>query len=305
MNNVISTNVKYFRNVKDYKFVPKLEENKKKEIFDTVSSALSKRMKFLDAQESADNKNKLYELNLIEPNSKSLFVDLEADVVVSLFENEHIKINAGGLGFDKKIFENAKSIESLIKDKINLTYSDDYGYLTSNLALIGNGLKISSVLDLSSLKEIGKIDQVTQNVKNLGYVLVSRGGNLYELSTSCTLGYTESEVIAEFEKTLSKLDDLESESLKLLDAQYHDEILDKADRSYATLSSCRLLNEQELKKQLSPLLCGLNLGEIEVDRASVLKLYALTRINSNITTKSDMLELANRVKNILKGGKNV
>ena len=89
MNNVISTNVKYFRNVKDYKFLPKLEEEKRKEIYDLVSKVVTKEMKFVD-QSNKNDFNKLYELNLILPNSKTIFADLKNDVVLSLFEDEHI-----------------------------------------------------------------------------------------------------------------------------------------------------------------------------------------------------------------------
>ena len=300
MNNVICTNVKYFRNVKDYKFLPKLEEEKRKEIYDLVSKGVTKEMKFID-QSNKEDFNKLYELNLILPNSKTIFADLKNDVVLSLFEDEHIKINAGGLGYDEKILANAKKIENLIKDKINLTYSDEYGYLTSNLVLIGNGMRISSVLDLSSLKEMGKIDKVTQNVKNLGYILRHIGENLYELSTSCTLGFTESEVITEFGKMLNKVDDLENESLRLQDIQNHDEIIDRAHRSYGVLTNAYLLNVDELKKHVSNILRGINLDELKVDKNAVLKLYSLCRTKTNFITKNDMKNLATTVQNILKG----
>lgn len=300
MNNVICTNVKYFRNVKDYKFLPKLEEEKRKEIYDLVSKVVTKEMKFID-QSNKEDFNKLYELNLILPNSKTIFADLKNDVILSLFEDEHIKINAGGLGYDEKIFTNAKKIENLIKDKINLTYSDEYGYLTSNLVLIGNGMRISSVLDLSSLKEMGKIDKVTQNVKNLGYILRHIGENLYELSTSCTLGFTESEVITEFGKMLNKVDDLENESLRLQDIQNHDEIIDRAHRSYGVLTNAYLLNVDELKKHVSNILRGINLDELKVDKNAVLKLYSLCRTKTNFITKNDMKNLATTVQNILKG----
>ena len=301
MNNVISTNVKYYRNVKDYKFLPKLEQEKQKAIYDIVVKAVNKDMKLIDQQSNSEYFNKLYELNLITPKSKTLLSDLKNDVIISLFEDEHIKITAGCLGFDEKIFDKAKKVENLLKDKINLTYSDEYGYLTSNLSLIGNGMQISSVLDLSSLKEMGKIDKVIQNVRNLGFVLKYIDENLYELSTSCTLGFTESEVIKEFTKMLTKLDDLENESLNYLYPKYQDEITDKACRSFGVLSNAYLLNIDELKKHVSNILRGVNLNTLKVDRNAVLKLYSLTRTKSNFTTKDDMLALASKVREVLKG----
>ena len=301
MNNVISTNVKYFRNVKDYKFLPKLDKEKQMAIYDIVVNAVNKEMKLIDQQSNPNCFDKLYELNLITPKSKTLLSNLKSDVIISLFEDEHIVICAGCLGFDEKIFKNAKKVETLIRDKINLSYNDEYGYLTSNLSLIGNGIKISSVLDLSSLKEMGKIDIVIQNVRNLGFALRYLDENLYELSTSCTLGFTESEMIKEYTKMLAKLDELENESLNYLYPKFQDEIIDKACRSYGILSNAYLLNVDELKKHATNILRGVNLNTLKVDRNAVLKLYSLTRTKSNFTTKDNMLTLASKVKEVLKG----
>ena len=301
MNNVISTNVKYFRNVKDYKFLPKLDKEKQMAIYDIVVNAVNKEMKLIGQQSNPNCFDKLYELNLITPKSKTLLSNLKSDVIISLFEDEHIVICAGCLGFDEKIFKNAKKVETLIRDKINLSYNDEYGYLTSNLSLIGNGIKISSVLDLSSLKEMGKIDKVIQNVRNLGFALRYLDENLYELSTSCTLGFTESEMIKEYTKMLAKLDELENESLNYLYPKFQDEIIDKACRSYGILSNAYLLNVDELKKHATNILRGVNLNTLKVDRNAVLKLYSLTRTKSNFTTKDNMLTLASKVKEVLKG----
>ena len=48
MNNIIFTKAMVFRNLKDYKFVPKLEEEKKGEIVDKLSSALKGKLSALN-----------------------------------------------------------------------------------------------------------------------------------------------------------------------------------------------------------------------------------------------------------------
>ena len=100
---------------------------------------------------------------------------------------------------------------------------------------------------------------------------------------------------------LNKVDDLENESLRLQDIQNHDEIIDRAHRSYGVLTNAYLLNVDELKKHVSNILRGINLDELKVDKNAVLKLYSLCRTKTNFITKNDMKNLATTVQNILKG----
>lgn len=304
MINVLLTRVSFYRNVKDYKFVPKLTDDKAHEIEDKVAAALAGIMdkKNLDSLTEEEMKN-LKSLGLVG-RANQLYLTKNCEFSVNLFEDEHIKITACKTGFDCSVYEQAKQIETTLKDKISMSYLDEYGYLMSNLNYLGNGVSFEAVVNLSSIAKQGKIEQIKQNVRKLGFNLTDFGENLYILSTKCNLGYTETEIKTEFEKMLSKLVDVEIESSKILELNAHDEIENEIMRSQAILNSATLLPIGELSIICSNLLLGVNLGMIKVDEKILQKLYSIILQNHSNNNKFTPKEIASKVKEILKGGKN-
>lgn len=309
MNNVISTKVKVFRNVKDYKFTPKLEDAKKQEILNKLTVALNGKLSAINL-DNIDEKTlkSLKAEGLIEnPKYNTIFVNAKNKCSLTLFDGEHITITATGEGWDKSTFTNANELATLLQNTISLTYNDTYGYLMSNLNNLGCGVKIECVLDLNSLVSLGKLDQVKQNVQKLGFVLSETNNkNYFKLSTVCNLGFSQSEIYAEFEKMVGMVQNLEVESAKMLDVSNHDELLDSAFRSLAILNSAYLIDYDELKTLLSNLRTGLNLGIINLNLSTINKLQTLA--NSGVgefSSKTENLNLAKQIKDILKGEKNV
>ncbi len=308
MNNVISTKVKIFRNVKDYKFVPKLEEQKKDEIIDKLSSALKGEMNLLNINTVDENIGKFLKSRGLISNAANpnFFLGKSNNCSITLFDDEHITITSLADGYDKSAFEVAQSLASLLSNKINLSYSDNYGYLMSDLSKIGAGVRIECVMDFNSIVALEKIEQVRQNVRKLGYSLAKTDDkNLFVLSTVCNLGFSESEIFSEFDKMVNKLQDLEIESAKMLDVSNHDELLDRALRSVAVLKSAYIMDYVELKSQISTLRTALNLGLIEISSKTLNELQNLTYENKEFISRSEAIGLAKNVQKILKGDKNV
>ncbi|MBR2970132.1 MAG: hypothetical protein IKC49_03655 [Clostridia bacterium] len=118
----------------------------------------------------------------------------------------------------------------------------------------------------------------------------------------CNLGNSEQEILDEFNKVIDKLDDLEIESAKMLDINNHDEILDKSRRSLAILESAYLMTYEELDNIIMNIRMGKNLGQIDIDYSVLSKLDRLILDKNNeFTSKSELIDLANTARNILKG----
>lgn len=299
MNNVTFTRIKIFRNVKDYKFTRKLEQEKRDEILQKVTSVLKDKMTVIDNSNDAINnliKNKLVLNNAIVLSNKN------NDVCVNLFGSEHITIIASAFGYNTDIFKKATEISEILNNKINLSFNDEYGYLMSDISLIGAGIKLECDINLNSLKNLGKIEQLKQNLNKLGYNLVKTGNPcIFTLSSNCNLGLTENEIFKDFEKTISKLVELEVESLKLEEANKHDEFLDKIYRSVAVLKSAYLLTPDEMNNLLTNLLAGINLGVISLDSEKLKTLFSLTYNSNAFISQKEAKNLAIQVREILKG----
>lgn len=271
MNNIISTQVKFFRNVKDYKFTNKLSSEQKEEI------------------------SNLLKANKISSND---------NVEVKLFCGEHITVISNHYELQKAV-ENASKIIDLLNKKINLSYSDEYGYLMSDLTKIGAGLMLNADICLTALARMNKIEQLKHNTAKLGYVLKETNQkHIYNLSTKCNLGISQTQIVDDFAKMMAKLDDLEVETAKMLDLNAHDEILDKTNRSIAILSSAHLLSMEELNALLLNIRIGLNLNLITLKQETLFKLQSLAN-NEEYVSKEDCKTLAEQVKEILKGEKDV
>lgn len=308
MNNVISTRVSVFRNLKDFKFSNKLNEEQKQSIIELLEKELKTQMK-LSKVASLEKSivDKLNEKALILANVDTVFIDKKQDLVVNMFKDEHISIVSAGEGFSQSIVEKALKLVQTLSNKISFSFSDEYGYLMSDISKVGAGIRIESNILLNSLKAINKIEQVKQNISKLGYSLKeTKIANVYTLSTLCNLGVGEKLIYEDFKNTLLKLQELEIESLKMIDMSKHDEIIDKAERSFAILNACHLLNYDELFNMTVNLRMALNLGlkQIKLETLNALHKLILKK-TSDVISIEEMKQLASETKEILKGEKDV
>ncbi|MBR2970133.1 MAG: hypothetical protein IKC49_03660 [Clostridia bacterium] len=172
MNNVIFTKVKFYRNLKDYKFVPKLSAEQKEEIINNLKSVIGSKMSISNIN-SADSEmiDFLRNNRLLLAGANNVFVSLKENMAINLFAGEHIGLVASGYGYDSKIFDRARAMINKLGDKISLSYSDEFGYLMSDITKIGAGVEMECDISLNAIKSINKIDQVKQNMRKLGYNL--------------------------------------------------------------------------------------------------------------------------------------
>jgi len=301
MNNVLYSKAIFFRNLKDYKFVPKLTKEKQNEIIEKLSQILPN-FKLVSANTIDEKTVKILNKNSLKISNKSLLLDEKNGVVVYLFEGEHVEICATSQEANKA-YKKIKEVSDLIANNISLSYADNYGYLMSDVTKIGSGLKLTSEICMPSIVELGKVEQIKQNLKKLGYELIQTNLKyVFELSTMCNLGIKEKDIVDDFEKILNNLQEIELESAKMLDVGSHDEIVDKTVRSLAILKSAYLLTTGELHSLLTNVRTGLNLQIIDVDISKVDKLQTLVcNKNMEFTSQTELKKLAEKVKDVLKG----
>lgn len=307
MNNILFSRAIFYRNLKDYKFVPKLTKEKQQEIVAKLQEVLAG-FRLIDLANMDEKTTQYLNKNyLLNKNVKNIFVDDKNGVFICLFDGEHIQICATSFDYGKQPYKKVKEIADMLANTINLAYADNYGYLMSDITKIGTGLKFESEISLPCIVELGKIEQIKQNLKKLGYILSETNLNkVYKLSTLCNLGLKEKEILEDFEKMLKKLQDIEIESAKMLDIGAHDEITDKAMRSLAILKSAYLLTNEELHSLLTNIRTGLNLNILEIDLNKINKLQILAyNKNLDFISQSELKKLASKAQEILKGESNV
>lgn len=306
MINVLRTKASIFRNVKDYKFVPKLDGDARKQIVEKVSSAMPKfKAISLDELEQT-TKTKLYGLQ--GNKYPTVLISKNGDVGIKFFDGEHLTITASNFGFDKQVVELVYDVANKLSNKLSFAYNDEYGYLMSSLVNIGSGLKLECDIVLSGLASFGKIEQVRLNLQKLGYLLKSTNEeHVYTISTMCNLGFNKEEIISEFDKMIAKVQELEVESLKSMDSYNTDVSYDNYMRAVGTLNSAYLMSIEELNTLTKRIIQGYNLGYVEVKKEVIEKLIQFCLNNYYLYTSrldkdtKEQIKISKQVKKILKG----
>ncbi len=304
MNNVLNTKVIVFRNLKGYKFSNKLNDQEKQQIAETVNKVVKDEMAFMNLAQTDKNTAKYLKANdLVWESSQNIFAHKKDKLAINLFAGEHLAIVSTSDGTDKSIFEKALSISDKLAQKIEFAYTDELGYLMSDLTKIGAGIKVEADIMLSALVTINKIEQVGKNVAKLGYSLKeTEYPAVFRLSTECNLGLTENKIFEDFMSTLNRLQELEIESVKMLQATDGDTLIDKVQRSWAILNSAHLMNHDELYNLIVNLRMSLNAGLIDIKVEILNNLQKLTKEKLNdMISLSEQREIAQKIKSILKG----
>ncbi len=304
MNNVLNTKVIVFRNLKGYKFSNKLNDQEKQNIAETINEVVKGDMSFINFTQTNETTAKYLKANdLIWETSQNIFAHKKERLAINLFSGEHLAIASTSDGTDKSIFEKALALSDKLSQKIEFAYNDEFGYLMSDLIKIGSGIRVEADIMLSALVAINKIEQVGKNVAKLGYSLKeTEFPAVFRLSTKCNLGIGENKIFEDFMSTLNRLQELEIESVKMLQATDADTLIDKVQRSWAVLNSAYLINHDELYNLIVNLRMGLNAGLIDIKVEVLNSLQKLTKEKLNdMISLSEQKEIAQKIKSILKG----
>ncbi len=264
---VLSTRVRFARNIREYPFPFRLDDEKKKElnlkIRDVVLSN-NENMSFIDMENvPAYQTVSLAERHLISPefagpsNGKSLLLSDNEDVSVMLEEEDHIRIQAMSSGLQlEDAYKKAEKIEKTIGENLNYAFDERLGFLTQCPTNLGTGMRASVMLHLPALTKQGLISRLSSTVSKLGLVIRGAygegsqpGGDIYQISNQITLGISEKEAIFNLESIVKQIITQERNARKelLADESY----LDTVWRAYGILKYARKLTSNEFMKLVS------------------------------------------------------
>ena len=127
------------------------------------------------------------------------------DSRVLLNEEDHLRIQVHRDGLDlHTAWAEANRVDDSIEQHLNFAFNPQWGYLTACPADVGTGMRVSVLLHLPALVMTGKIKEFLRRLKPLNVVgrelFGDPGGDFFRLSNQATLGWNESELIAQVEK---------------------------------------------------------------------------------------------------------
>lgn len=296
---VISTRIRLARNIADFPFLPRADADARREIADTVESAIE-RSKCLDSYlhvridelEDLDRKV-LVERQLIsrqqaEGNGarRVVFDPAEASSLM-INEEDHIRIQVMRSGLQlEAAWEQIDAIDDALDGQIDYAFHTQYGYLTACPTNVGTGIRVSVMLHLPALRITGELEKVGQAAKDMK--LAIRGlwgegtealGDFFQFSNQITLGRSEEEIIDDFRtKIIPRIVQYEQAARDALRENRMYALDDKVYRAMGGLQSARLMSSNEAMQCLSHVRMGLNIGRIKsIDMGTVNELFIQTQ----------------------------
>lgn len=272
---VVSSRVRYARNISGYKFSSVLNDDELKKIVELIESSIEKgkynifKMSDIDeiTQNSLKEKN-LISSEMVDNKNGAIVINEDNSLVCMINEEDHLRIQTFEAGFNvdtcyEKLYDFTKKME----DKINFAKSDKYGYLTSCPTNVGSGMRVSLMLHLPALKKVGMLSQVLEQVSSIGFSV--RGiygensdsiGNMYQISNRKTLGMEDKEIINNLKIVITSVIESERKARNLLkkDINFEDEVY----RAYGILKNARIISSNEAMKLLSNVRMGVSTGVI-------------------------------------------
>ncbi len=320
---VITSRVRLARNLADTFFPSRAGLAEAEKVESAVEAAMKKYpgVRYYKMSELDDKEKKyLVERRLIsaaltEMPFGSVAIDMDKHLSVMMMEEDHIRAQSfsSGLNLDD-CFDRVKDFDLSLREKVRLAFDKNLGYLTACPTNVGTGMRASVLMFLPALSFLGKIEELEEELKSANLTIRgalgegSQGeGYCYQISNGVSLGVSEETIINRVASAAVKIETIEKD---LLSAYYERDKIRLEDaifRSYALLSSARVLSQKELENLVVNAKIGVMLGLIDLDvnlddvtiMCKPLSLEKLTGCGS--TPQERDVARANTVRKIIKG----
>jgi protein arginine kinase len=273
---VISSRVRFARNLEGYQFGDKLTDQSRSEIIEKVTKALAPAgLETIDlVAKTTLEASSLAEKRYIsagfarERRPHTLLLDEKKQLAVMICEQDHVRIQSFKPGMAlEAAYEDAAEIDSLLDAGTEIAYSESVGYLTQNPTDLGTGMRASLVLHLPALSISGQIGAAVRSLAKLGVTLrgifgenAEADGALYQITNSVTMGMPEEEIIAKLNTVARQLIDAERKTRNTLKSDNFARLSDRVMRAKGILANAYILPAAEFITLWSDVRLGCAIG---------------------------------------------
>ena len=279
---VLECSVSYRRNIKDMPFVKTLTDNElavgvsrtMSEIFGDEFEFKSLKNIPLDVCQKLKESGVLSE-GLIDNKDISAYgVNEDRTKFIYINEQDHIRLIAKSKGFNlEHCFNMANSMDDLVLEKLEMAFTNDYGYLTSNPLLMGTGMEINVLLFLPALTQANKLDKITTELLKDEFEMFRYGQNSTNkcpfviIKNKYTFGYKESEFASKMQDIITRICELETNEENNIFEMSASALVDNIFRDYGIACSCYRISFSESLEKIGNILWGIRLKMLKCKKA--------------------------------------
>ena len=264
---VLSSKAIITRNLKGYKFPPKMSFDEKDEVINKVSDALSGRgMNLIRLDDMGeDDKEALIDGQILGGSSvyedtecKAILTNDDMSMSVTLNDNDHIKIKAQASGYMNSVYKMAEDVAVELENKLDIAFSNKYGYLASTVNNTGMGLRLFFTIAVPGIVRTGDgLKILSQKVKALEWSMYpfldsnrAVKSDIYIISSTAALGADEASVLMAADRLIREIIKIEHLLRDSLRGKRVDILENSFYRSYGILYFSKSVDPFETLDQL-------------------------------------------------------
>lgn len=286
---VLSSRVRFARNVAGLPFPVRLNTIEKRELNLRICNALSREklpLRFIEM-------NSLYpyeaislaERHLISPEFASgsdgrvLVLSEDERVSIMLGERDHIRIQGFSDGPDiMAAYRNAEEYDDILSDKLTYAFDNKLGFLNQNPADLGTGMRASVMMHLPALSIKGDMAKFSLTAAKLGFKIrgsygdgASAKGDIFRISNHITMGISEEQAIENLKSIALQIATKERSVAEELVKDIN--VRDRINRAAGLLKNAVLLTADEMMELMSLVRFGALYGVADADAELISTLF--------------------------------
>lgn len=296
---VVSSRIRLARNISGFQFVGMAKPSDLDRIVDVVFDAAKQVLpkesfsayKFAANDPAPEWLAMLFERQLVSAeflmahSERGAVVDRREEYSAIVNEEDHLRVQSVACGFAlDRLWAKVNELDDLFGTKLNYSYHERFGYLTTSPANVGTGMRASVMLHLPGLIETGELARAFRSLEkvNLDVRGVFGGrsrplGQLFQVSNRVTLGVSEQDVVKLLNEVVPHVIEYERKARQTIVEKDREGLLDRCFRALGVLKTARVFSLVDAMEQLSSLRLGVHMklfDELDEDR--------LNRVYQNI-----------------------
>ena len=213
---------------------------------------------------------------------------------LTINEEDHLRIQVTSPGFDlSSAWQAANAIDDTFEQVLNFAFHPQWGYLTASPANVGTGMRASIILHLPALvmtmqfeRHLRRLSRINMVGRELNGEMA--GGDFFRISNQATLGFSESELIAQVSDAIPTLVNAELTARDWLLQDDPEELQLDVDFAYEELTTFDLSdpsksNRYEIARLLSSIRLGIAMGLFSRSQiARVRQMFELAKLRRQL-----------------------
>ncbi len=275
---VLSSRIRFARNLCGYPFEGKLSHDGAKEIIQKVDSSLkgqgfSRHDFFEEATAEAASLVEKHYISREFASKKSphaILINESTNASIMICEEDHIRLQTILPGFAlDEAYRIASKYDDIIDSSLDIAYDEELGYLTHCPTNLGTGMRASVMMFLPTLTMANRISVIAAQLSKIG--LTMRGmfgegseskGGIYQISNQITLGITEEDTIKKLGDMVAQINEQERKLRTSIRGENLERLRDRIKRSEGILRYAHMISSGEFIEHFSNIRLGIALGII-------------------------------------------